>query len=174
MKKYIVIFFLFPFCLLGQNESNDSKFKFQHLSLFVGGGTVEDSFNTRNFGLEAGFGLNKHLFKASMINAGPAVTFWDTEPYGNFFQVNLLYGREFTIQSWLLVDAHVGLGYFSFDAQPTNGSRFAVTEDTVGFPLEGTLKVPLWKWLRLGFRVHHNFNSIRNVNSFGGLLEFRF
>lgn len=173
MKKFMLIF-LFPLMLWGQDDVPHQNLRFQHLSLIIGGGPVEDSFNTVNFGLEAGFSLEKHLFKASFLSGGPTRTFWDTEPYGNFVQVNLLYGREFAIQSWLLVDAHAGAGYFSFGAQNPNGSGDTVQNNTIGFPLEGSLKIPLWKWVRLGFRVHHNFNSIRNVTSFGGLLEFRF
>lgn len=173
MKKFILLF-LIPLSFWGQNNSEETKLQFRHLSLFIGSGSVEDSFNTLNFGVEAGAGLKRHLFKASMITGGPTRTFWDSEPYGNFIELNLLYGREFVVQPWLFADFHAGLGYFSFGAQNPNGAGYTVNEDTIGFPLEGSLKIPLWKWVRLGFRVHHNFNSVRDVTSIGGLLEFQF
>lgn len=172
--KQLLLILLIPTMLWGQEEESSRSLQFSHIGVSVGSGMVEDSENTLYGSLEIGVHVQHHFFKASFISGGPTRTFWDTEPYGNFIEVNALYGREFELQSWLLLDAYAGIGYFSFGEKNPDGSRYTLDKNSVGFPIEGTLSTPIWKWLRLGFRAHHNFNAFRNVTTVGGVLNFYF
>jgi len=173
MKK-LFLFLLIPLTFLGQETSNDGSLQFHHLGFLVGPGIVSDSDNTLTFNFEAVMNLDKHLFKGAWVNGGPTRTFWDSEPYGNFTEINLLYGREFSISEEFSADVYAGAGYFLFGKPDPYGSRYTINESSIGFPIEGSLKYRIWDWLRLGFQAHHNFNSVKNVTVFGGILDFRF
>jgi|GEM_PF-3481430 hypothetical protein len=93
-----------------------------------------------------------------------------------FTEINLLYGRSFSINDKVFTEVFVGAGYFRFNSfgvvDPTTGRKGELNESTMGFPIGGKLQFQLGPRFSLGVKVGANINSLETIGVFGVVLQW--
>ena len=87
----------------------------------------------------------------------------------HYNQISLLYGREFELEHWFLVETHLGAGMFSYGSSDLlkNVSEFAI-------PVIGKLRFQTGDKFSIGLRLTYIFNSFSNLYSAGILLQWNY
>ena len=83
----------------------------------------------------------------------------------SFNEQNILYGKEFKLTDWFLIETHAGIGLFSYTYSED------IKETKTGIPLVTKLRFKTGDRFSLGLKLQANINSIENIRSFGIVLQ---
>ncbi|QCX38095.1 hypothetical protein FF125_06505 [Aureibaculum algae] len=174
MKYLIVVLFLvFPLSLLSQN--NGESFHLNSMAISPG-----IYFDNSTSGLvingELSFAYKSNLFTFS-ATTGSEVNFFDN--HDNFYSLNLLYGREFSMGRKFIIDAHAGIGYFSFKSTRYHweGDESILIDsprNTIGLPVSARVRYKFNDLISLGLKFEENFNSVNSVFNTGIIVQWNF
>ncbi|AFL80046.1 hypothetical protein Aeqsu_0534 [Aequorivita sublithincola DSM 14238] len=97
----------------------------------------------------------------------------------SYYELNLLYGREFQIKNRFFVDVFSGLGYFRLNTIETISDRntgfyeeFEVDYKTIGVPVTVITRLMLKNGFSLGLQFHVNLNKDKFLFGSGIHLQF--
>lgn len=175
IDKYFKRIILLTYLMMGfysyAQDRDKSKLKFKSWSV-----TPElYEFSNRNSEMFSGilplslsidftYALSNNLFSFSASYGGETGVFSGS---ANYKQMSLLYGREFVLEDWFLVETHLGGGMFFYGSSDLEGniSEFAV-------PLVGKVRFKTGERFSIGLRFTYIFNSFSNLYSGGLLLQW--
>jgi hypothetical protein len=151
--------------------AQENKLKISSTSLGVG--IIDSSSATSSGGLNVSLDvstrLSEHIF-SFYLNRGAELSLFDAEE--NYTEINVTYGREVELNSWIKLEGHLGLGHFNYSVK--NGSTDFKTqrESTIGFPFRLKLIFYTGKHFGIGINPNMNLNSL--VNTYSGNIIFQY
>lgn len=173
MNTQILNIIIAAFLCLSSNLSRaqESKLKLNSTSLGMGiiGSSSDSSGGGLSIGLDLSTKLNKNLFSL-YLNAGSELNLFDAEE--NYTEVNVTYGREIALNSWIGLEGHLGLGYFNYSIKNGSTNFNTVKESTIGFPLR--VKLIFYTGRHFGIGVNPNMNLNSLVNTYSGNIIFQY
>jgi len=175
--KYVLVLllaFLSPCTLLSQNETtgnNTSKFKLHSTSLSIGAYGDQNSGGLYISG-DVGFSAKKHIFKVSALAASEFTIFGTSGE--QFNEIDLLYGREWTLSNWFFIDTFAGVGYFTIRDRDQDNFEKKFRKHTIGFPLQMRFRFKIGDHFGAGLQAQGNLNSASNYGSLGSFVQFSF
>lgn len=118
--------------------------------------------------------MNKQHFKLYIATGSEfAISFYGESIVDNFFEIDLLYGKEIKIAKALHIDLFAGLGYFVFDYN--NGSSTNhYKKNTIGYPIHVRFRYNTGVQFSLGLQFHNNINSATTISQPGIFLQWNF
>ncbi len=167
MSKFILLLFaITAFVCYSQKNSQSDRFEYKSFSFSPLGFYSDFEVGGLVFSGDVSFLYNKeHIFTVSGT-AGSEVCVLSCGD--SFEQVNVLYGRELALNKTVFIDAHLGLGYFSFKA----GGHHSKRTIKMGLPLVCKLRFKAGKQFSIGLQFQTNINSINNIYAIGLLLQW--
>ncbi len=145
-------------------ETNQTKlFRFKSASLTPLEIYFDKSTGGLSFTGDVSYAYQEHIFTLSGT-VGSELTFVGGVGDG-FEQLNLLYGREFTLSKIVFIDVHGGLGYFSFKP----GRRDLERSTQIGIPLVAKLRFKMGSVFSMGMKLQANINSANNIYTIAAL-----
>ena len=165
--KRIITISMFMICVItfGQNTNQKSKFIFHSFSItpleifiskYSGGAAISGDLS---------YSANKNIFTFSATTGADIAFYGRTTSYN---QLNILYGREFSLTKWLFVDTHAGIGLF------IRNDHHNTTLTEAGIPLVAKLRFKTGDKFSIGLKFQANINSIENIYSAGILLQWNY
>ncbi len=154
--------------------AQDNKLKLHAVS--IGVGIASSSSNTADggLGLNMDFStiINKHIIS---FNFNSGVKLNSDGPDEDFYELNLTYGRKWFLVQNLILEGHLGIGYFAYDLDTGNIPFFInLPETTIGFPIRVKLIYYPLKSFGVGINPNVNFNSINNTYSANFIIQYNF
>jgi hypothetical protein len=125
-------------------------------------------------GFNGNFELSKHFKKNNILSFYTSFGFGITEKNNKidnlqgYTEFDLLYSRQFKINSFLILEPQSGIGYISF-GNTSDGEN----ENEISLPIRLKLLVFTGKKFALGLSANSNFNSHKNIHSLNFLLHFK-
>lgn len=160
--------------------SQEDKLKFHSVSLTPVGIYFDDSSSGFFISSDVGFAKGKHIFKIFGLGASEySILSSSTE---SFFELSLLYGREFRIEKWFYIDAYAGVGYFKYKltkgVDPEGFFSYSSYEDsvnhTLGLHLQSRLRFQTGKYFSLGLQANTNINPQNSIYNLGVFMQWQF
>jgi len=169
MRFLLLLFWglVFSFPLLAQEETN--KFQFHSASTSFVFYVNQDSGGAI-ITTDLGFNSGKNIFKL-MGSAGSEINILGGSG-DTLNEINLLYGREWRLTSWLYTDTFIGAGYFTYE--DSSGFREDIRDETIGFPLQLKLRFKMGNHFGAGLQTHANFNFAKTFVAMGSFIQFSF
>ena len=171
--------------------SQESKLKFHSISIaplnYYFDSDLDGAVNSIDIALKKG----KHVYKVFGLAGGETqmITIGSATVTRSFFEVDVMYGREFKANKWLYFDFYGGLGYFErIVSTPERipgsgtGGLFQTYDytynidrtSTIGFPIQSKIRYKVGNRFSLGLQLHANFNSIKSSYSIGPFVQWYF
>ena len=152
-------------------RAQEGKLKINSTSLGIGiiGSSSDSSSGGLSIGLDLSTKLNKNLFSL-YLNAGSELNLFDAEE--NYTEINVTYGREIELNSWIGLEGHLGLGYFNYSVKNGSTNFNTIKESTIGFPVRVKLIFYTGKHFGIGINPNMNLNSL--VNTYSGNIIFQY
>jgi len=173
MHKYLFIFLMTISSLVcGQEETSEKGLQYHSISFNFPPFSVYGG--NRSGGIQMGADLTlaykKNLFTYMMATGGEIIILGVSDNYG---QINLMYGREFSLARTVFFEIHGGAGYFNFRSVDVDPNRSGQeTAQTIGFPLMGKLRFHTGPRFSLGLLMGINYNSAATVWNAGIVLQW--
>ncbi|MBT8274217.1 MAG: hypothetical protein KJO77_10445 [Bacteroidia bacterium] len=165
IRKCSIVFIVISISMLsyGQEEKSSTRLEYEYFSI-----TPVEVYYMKNIGGVAltstlGFTINEHLISLNASTGGEFVILGTSS---TFYQVNLVYGREFKLSPVVHIDVHAGGGIFGFnDHRELKLRRF-------GLPLIAKLRFKTGERFSLGLKFQANINSFKNLLATGIVLQW--
>ena len=122
-----------------------------------------------NIGLDLSAKLSENIF-SFYLNGGSQLHFFDARE--SYTEINVTYGREIKLNSWIILEGHLGVGYFNYSFKNGLTDFQTVTQSTIGFPLRVKLIFYTEKNFGIGINPNMNWNSL--VKTYSGNLIFQY
>jgi len=162
-RKISLVIILISTMAMAQENVTSNGLEYNYFSI-----TPIEVYENKNYGGIAisssiGFSIKDHLFSFNVSTGAEFVILgWGS----TFYQINLLYGREFKLGKIIRLDTHAGAGIYGFnDHDDTKLTSF-------GLPLIAKLRFKTGESFSLGLKFQANINSIENIQAFGVLLQW--
>lgn len=175
-KALIVIVF---YCNMGYSQENSSRLKYHSFSISPLSVYFDNSSGGLAVNIDVAFNKDEHVFKIFGLLAGEfSVLQSSTE---EFFELNLLYGREVSVKKWFHLDYFGGLGYFQrktiIGTEPDGWFNYLEyryeLDNTLGFHLQSKIRFQTGKLFSLGLHFDTNLNSLNSIYSTGLFLQWQ-
>ena len=173
MHKYLfLLLMIYSSLLMGQEETSERGLKYHSISFnfppFSAYGA--DSSGGLQMAADLTLAYKKNLF-TYMMAAGGEITVLGVSD--NYAQINLMYGREFTLARTVFFEIHGGAGYFNFRSVDVDPNRSGQeTAETIGLPLMGKLRFHTGPRFSIGLQMGANFNSAHTIWTAGIVLQW--
>lgn len=171
-KQMFLLFLLFIGIPIHAQEDN---LRFHSASFGVGvidtpSESSEDGFNVVG---DIATQWRKNLFSL-YVNQGSGffVGTFGSDDSEDFLEVNLTYGREIELLSWIKLEGHAGIGFFNHQVRSERES-IDLNKTSVGFPLRAKL-IFFYKFLGVGINQNVNFNPLVSTRSTDLILQVIF
>jgi hypothetical protein len=165
-KRFLIFLVLFStiFCF-GQN-----KLEYKNIDIGFGGFSVKLK-NSNNesggmtFYLNNEFKINKNLLSVDLLIGGGAGSgYLSVGGDYNFYRLNFLYGREFEIVNWLVVEPNLGLGYYHQNSE-IYFTNEKMKKSIINFPIKVSLITLPYKKVGIGVCANYDMNQLNNTFS---------
>lgn len=176
MGKHFILFGFFLLLITFQvssQEKEDSQklayrsFSISPLGIYAGGNTgvyisgdINFDYGKNIFGLGVGAGTEGNLLGSN----------------DDVYEINLLYGRSFSLNGKIFTDFFVGAGYFHFNTygiiDTKTRKRGEIDDSTIGFPIGAKLQFRLGPRYSMGIKVGANINSLESIGTLGLVLQW--
>jgi len=173
----LLLFLLFSFVSFGQdNEDNDKlppKLEFHSVSFSPLDFYITDQTEGLSIKLDLAIKKERHIFKLQgSFGLDFATISQGSSKPENFYELNLLYGREISINNWLYYDVFGGVGLFI--ATEYNDQSFKTQSSTVGIPIQNRLRFQTKSKFGAGLQFQINLNSLKTIYSPGFFIQLKF
>ena len=160
--------------------SQEDKLKLHSISFTPVGIYFDDSSSGVFISSDIGFSRGKHIFKIFGLGASEVSILSGTTE--SFFELSLIYGREFRIEKWFYIDAYAGGGYFKYkltkgvDSEGffTYSSYDDSVNHTIGLHLQSRLRFQTGKYFSLGLQANTNINPQNSIYNLAVFLQWKF
>lgn len=172
LKKLFFIIFILGTTINAQ----ESKLKFHSISGGIGltgsSSNITDGFGGFVAALDIATTSNSNLFSI-FIETGSQSLIISEE---NYRQINLTYGREWSLNDLFSLELHGGFGYFKWDTEVFSLTNMNVkqSENTIGFPIRLKLIFNFSNQFGLGLNPNLNVNSLANTYSINLTGRYKF
>ncbi len=154
--------------------SQDTRFGIR--SIEQNNGISTTFSNYYEFGLNLGLGITAeyehHLF-AFRSNIGGEVEFLSSA-VNQFNNFNFMYGREFLINNWLVLEGFVGVGYINFSKENLDTNWIRENNKALNVPLSLKVLFVNGKVFGMGINPNINLNSFQVLYSTNLTFQFKF
>jgi len=166
----LIIILLVKFVSFGQDNNKPiSKLEFHSVSFSILDFYITNKTGGVSFKADVSFDKDVHIIKFQ------ALTSVEYQIFASYLEIiselNLYYGREFSLNNWLYYDIYGGLGFFKINnLYNINNNK----STTIGFPIQNRLRLQTKKKFGGGFQFQVNLNTLRIVYSPGFFLQWTF
>ena len=171
MRKYL---FLFITTLSFIGNSQDARFGIRSIEQSNGVSTTLSNYY--EFGYNLGFDVtsvyDQHLF-AARFNFGGEFHIWSYE-VNQYYNLNLMYGREFPINNWLVAEGFIGVGYINFRKENQDTDWTTQKNQALNLPVSLKILFLNGKVFRMGVNTNINLNSFEVLYATNLIFQFRF
>ncbi len=167
-------FFLFITIIGVYGYSQESRFGIRSIEQNNGLSTTFSSYY--DFGYNLGFDISAaydpHLFMLR-ANIGGEVEILSLA-LNQYYNLNFMYGREYTINDWLVLEGFIGVGYVNFSKENIDTNWLRVENQAVNVPI--TLKVLFVnsKVFSMGLNTTIDLNSFQILYATNLVFQFKF
>tara|TARA_B100000809_G_scaffold266344_1_gene328614 strand:- start:3020 stop:3556 length:537 start_codon:yes stop_codon:yes gene_type:complete len=171
IMRTLVFLISLVLCTSYSFSQDSSSLTFKSLTHAVGFYQLQklDGRSGISVSFQATFQINNHLL-ASSVAVGYGILNEEEilkNTIHTFFDINLLYGREFEIIDNVLIDVFSGIGYLK-QTKLKNASQGS----SLNIPVRAKLMFAASDRVRLGFLTQFNFNSENNISMYQFFLQF--
>ncbi len=167
---------LFLFLLLVSFNSQSQKGKFGIRSIEQNNGVSTTFSNYYEFGLNLGLDItasyDHHLFELR-FNIGGEFEFL-SNAVNQYNNLNFMYGREFLVTNWLVIDGFAGVGYVNFNKENSDTNWIRQTNRNLNLPIILKFLFVNGKVFNMGLNTNINLNSFKVLYSTNLILQFKF
>lgn len=169
MKHLLVLLFITSVAFSQKTD----KIKVNYLSFGIGVYTQQHFKNkgiTSNIDLSFSYKKNMIILYTALGIVGndkPNIFIFDS--FNSFYELDILYGKEFEITDWLKTEGQIGIGTFR-----QNNSIDEESKTTIGFPFRAKLLFYPTKKFAVGFNPNCNINSANIIFSYNLIFQFKF
>ena len=151
--------------------AQQSKLELNSTSLGIGiiGWSSDTSGGGLSISLDLSTKLSENIF-SFYLNGGSELNLLDAQE--NYTELNINYGREIELNSWIKLEGHLGLGYFNYGVKNGSTDFEMKRESTIGFPFRVKLIFYTGKHFGIGINPNMNLNSL--VNTYSGNIIFQY
>lgn len=171
MRKFLFLF-LTVLSLIGYSQNT----RFGIRSIEHSNGVSTTLSNYYEFGFNLGLGItaeyDHHLFVLSSTIGGE-VKFWSSA-LNQFYNLNIMYGREFLPNNWLVLEVFVGIGFVNFSKENIDTDWMCETNRAINLPVSLNTLFVTGKVFRMGINTNINLNSFEILYSTNLIFQFRF
>lgn len=173
MKKII---FLVAICFISMplfaQEEESHSFRYRSFSVSpIGVYSGEDSGLTVN--LDVSFDYDRNIFGMG-IGAGANMDIFGYNE--EFKELNLLYGRSFSLNEKTFADVFIGGGYFNYRlsgvTDSVSGEKGKIEKSTIGFPIGVKFHYLIGSRFSMGLRMAVNINATQSIGTLGLVLQW--
>jgi len=170
-----LLFLIINFSSFSQNNKAESKpaSKLELHSVSISPIDIYFDDHTGGISLKLDFTLNKdrHIFKLQgVVNQEFKMNLLgETSSPESLYEINLLYGREFSLNKWLYYDVFGGVGFFNI----SNFDDKNKGNTTIGFPIQNRLRFQTKGKFGGGLQFQVNLNSLNTIYSPGIFFQLR-
>lgn len=164
---FILLFLTSTLCL-----SQNSGFKFR--SIDYGTGVYSLKNKNINYGIngniEIATEINSHILSTNIV-LGYAISKEKSldNLFHFFFEMDVLYGREFRLSEKIFLETNIGPGYISQTEVFSNNDH-----ENLGLSTRIKLKFPITEELLIGLNPNLNLNNYNNIYSLQLFLQHKF
>lgn len=183
LKIYLIVnstvFFFSLFTLQGQTEANENKFEFHSVSISPVGifySEFEDprsnsSFVGPAFSAQVNFNYAKNLFGLSALAGSEEKLLGNNTDW--FYEVDLLYGREYKLGERFYISGYTGAGIYSRQYDSYNRNTEGVeNESFFAVPIKLKLSPMVTDRFAVGFEMQATISSQKTLFTGGLLLQY--
>ncbi len=172
MRNYL--FFLITI-LSFNSYGQDTGFGIRSIEQNMGASTTFSNYYDfgMNFGLDISANYNKHLYALRFDIGVAEIGFWPSGT-NQYFNFNFMYGRKFSINSWLKLEWYAGAGYLIFGKENEDTDWIYQTNKEVNLPISLKFFFLTGKIFNMGLNPNININSFQILYTTNLTLQFRF
>ncbi|MDX5586645.1 MAG: hypothetical protein QNK20_17290, partial [Aureibaculum sp.] len=180
MKTLLSILVITMWCFkIGYSQEPNLKLKYHSFSLTPLSIYFDDDSGGFSFNADLGFKKGKHIIKLFGLVASEFSIF-DSKTE-EFYEFDVLYGRELLAENWLYFDFFGGLGYFKRTVTTDSVSSGLLSyseykydrEYTIGFHLQTKIRFQTGRRFSLGIQFYSNINKINPIYGSGIFLQWK-
>lgn len=171
MRKYL---FLLLIALSFNGYGQDTRFGIRSIEQNNGVSTAFSNYY--EFGLDLGLGItakyDQHLF-ALRFNTGGEVAFLSSA-VNQYYTINFMYGRELSLNNWLVLEGFAGIGYVNFNKENIDTNWMRETSQALNLPIGLNVLFVTGDVFSMGVNPNININSFKMFYAANLIFQFRF
>ena len=171
MRKYL---FLFITTLSFIGNSQDARFGIRSIEQSNGVSTTLSNYY--EFGYNLGFDISaaydRHLL-ALRANIGGEVDILSSA-LNQYFNLSFIYGREFAINDWLVLEGFTGIGYVNFSKENVDTNWLREEHRALNFPVAFKTLFLNGKVFSMGLNTAIDFNLFQVLYTTNLTFQFKF
>ena len=168
-KSVFLLFLLFVGTSMNAQEDN---LKFHSITFGFGlwDSPASETGGGMNFVADVATKQGKGIFSLYVNSADDFLSFNQTE---KMLAGSLTYGRETNLLSWVKLEGHAGVGFFSHKYSDERDDSRDFSKTSIGIPLRAKL-ILFYKFFGLGINQNANFNPLAITYSTDLVLQIIF
>lgn len=168
---YVVTAFLvlLPVKNFSQNLKKET-YGFKSLSTGIGICSGQKNDGGLNFYIDLTTEYKKNLFSLSFSTGAEFNLFDASRDYKEF---DLLYGREFKLADFFVIEAYTGIGIFNESYKDYSSDFKKMSESTIALPIKIKMLFYVSKNFALGLNPNLTLNKIDNIYSGNLVLQWK-
>lgn len=174
MKKSILIILLLLFQNLNAQNKTEPESKLQFYSISFTPLSIYSNASTGgpSFYFDVGLNMDAHIFKTAFLN-GSELSFFGGRRE-SFYEIDLMYGREFINEKVVKLDGFIGLGYFEYKYIDRSKDRNQdyITETNITLPIQTSLRFQTGRSFSLGLQFHASLNTTNSIFNTSIILQW--